>query len=581
MPFQRCWAGAAVLFLCMSVAPLRAETPPELLRLVPDVADLVIEVRHPRQVAETVTQLDLFRQIETLGPVQEFLDSTSYRRFYQLVAYFEKQLGGRWPELVDQLAGGGMALGVQIGPNPAPALLVIQGTDEKLVRRFADLGMQIIEQELARSETKDRLERKQYRNQETVHAGKEFHAAVAGSALLISNNEKALEAGLDLHLDHGKKNMAQVAALAESHQLLPEKPLVSLWFNLEKPHSDAKTKDVFAKGRDPILTVLFGGWLDTALRAPYLCAGIGRNTDGFWFAFRMPSGRDGGGAEQALHVPPPNDPAPPILTPKGVVLSHYFYFDVNKYWADRDKIFTPEQVKQLYAAEEKSAFVLGGQKLSQLLSRTGAHHRFVAANQRETGYTRKAKQPLPAFALVIELRDPAEFSKSATTVLRGAALLAGSQFKLKLNEEMHGPYKLVGYRFSEDAQIAQDPQDVRFNFSPCFTTVGKYFLASSTLELGRELIDVLDKESKTASPDSGPPAAMRTLVYGEGNADSLRIGEDQLIAQTILNRAVTLDEARTEAKALIDLVRRLGVLKLETNYGQKDFRVDATLKLAK
>ena len=44
--------------------------------------------------------MELIKQAEALGPVREFLDSTNYRRFYQLIAYFEKHLGARWPELL-------------------------------------------------------------------------------------------------------------------------------------------------------------------------------------------------------------------------------------------------------------------------------------------------------------------------------------------------------------------------------------------------------------------------------------------------------------------------------------------------
>jgi hypothetical protein len=581
MRHHRHWAGPLAILLLLGVSTAAcAEAPPDPLRLVPDITDVIVEVKNPRRLAETVTQHELFKQIQSFGAVQEILDSTSYRRAYQLVAYFEKQLGAPWPELLDQLAGGGAVLAAKIGPDPAPALLVVQGSDEKLMRRFADLSLQILEQELARREAKERVEKMPYRGMETVHVGKDLYAAVAGSALLVSNKEDALHAALDLHLDAGTKSMAHVKGLAEARKLLPADRLAFLWLNLETVHKEGKAKDVFATGRDPILTVLFGGWLDTARRSPYLCASLGHSADGFALALRMPCGQADGGPEQSVHVPPATDPGvKPLLEPRGVLLSHSYYHDVGKFWDDRAKIFTPAQIKSLEELDKNSGLVLAGQRLSQLLTKTGAHHRFVAANQRETGYKKKAKQPLPAFALVAELRDPAEFTKTVNTVLRGVALLAGSQYKLKLTEEKHGSHKIIGYRFSEDAQLAQDAEDIRFNFSPCFVTIGNQFIASSTLELGHELIDLLEKEVKEGQ-SSHSPAAMRTMVYAAGTANSLKIGEDALIAQTILSRAVTLDEAREEAKLLIEFVRRLGGLTVETNYTTNEFRLDARLKLS-
>jgi hypothetical protein len=375
--------------------------------------------------------------------------------------------------------------------------------------------------------------------------------------------------------------MAHVKGLADSRRLLPGDPLASLWLNLETVHKEPKAKDVFASGRDPILTVLFGGWLDPARRSSYMCMSFQRELDGFSLAVRLPGGRETKGAEQAVHVPPPgNAGVAPLLEPRGVVLSHSYYHDVGKFWDDRAKIFTPAQVKSLEDLDKNSALVLAGRRLSALLTHAGARHRFVAANQRETGYTRKPKQPLPAFAIVAELRDVDEFSKTMKTVLRGVALLAGSQFKLKLVDEMHGDHNIVAYRFAEDAQVEQDPQDARFNFSPCFVTVGRHFVASSTAELCHELIDLLEKEAKQP-PSPSTPAAMETMLYSAGAADSLHIGEDALIAQTILGRAVTLDEARAEARALIALVRSLGVLRIETKYVANEFRADARLQLTK
>jgi hypothetical protein len=574
-------AGLSIWVVLFAAGSGRAQPPLDPLRLVPDMADLVLEVKDPRRLAETATQHELIRQVQQLAPVRELLDSTGYRRALQLVAYFEKELGAPWPQLLDRLAGSGAVLATKFGADPAPVLLVIQGKDEKLMRRFAELGLQVIEQELARREAKERPTKTTIHGVEAVRIGKEFHAAAAGAALLLSNNGDALRMALELHENGGKTSMVHVQALADGRKLLPADPLASLWLNLETVHKQPQAKDVLGSGREPLLTVLFGGWLDAARRSPHLCAAFKHESDGFSLALRLPGGGESKGGEQSVHAPPTGDAGvAPLLEPRGVVLSHSYYHDVGKFWDDRAKIFTPAQIRSLEDLDKNSALVLAGERFSSLLTKAGARHRFVAANQRETRYTRKPKQPLPAFALVAELRDQEEFSKTMRTVLRGVALLAGSQFKLKLVDEKHGNYNIVAYRFAEDAQLDQDPQDVRFNFSPCFATVGKHFIASSTAELCHELIDLLEKEAKE-SHGSGTSAAMRTVVYSEGGAESLRIGEEALIAQTILNRAVTLDEARSEARTLIALVRRLGTLRLETTYGTNDFRADVRLKLAK
>ena len=97
-------------------------------------------------------------------------------------------------ELLDRLAGGGAVLAAKFDGNPAPALLVVQGKDEKLMQKFAETALDVLEQELARQDVKARPEKTTYAGVETVHFGKDFHAAVAGATLFVSNNDKALQA---------------------------------------------------------------------------------------------------------------------------------------------------------------------------------------------------------------------------------------------------------------------------------------------------------------------------------------------------------------------------------------------------
>src|SRR5262249_39585611 len=107
-------AGLVGLTLFLVAAPSRAETPPDPLRLIPDRADFFLKVEQPRKLIESVTGLELFQQLQRLEIVREYYDSTNYRRLLQLVAYFEKQLGVPWPDIVERVAGGGAVLAVKI-----------------------------------------------------------------------------------------------------------------------------------------------------------------------------------------------------------------------------------------------------------------------------------------------------------------------------------------------------------------------------------------------------------------------------------------------------------------------------------
>lgn len=666
------------LFLCglvylLFTLGLQAEavtTAPDPLRLVPSQADLVIQVPKPSALFDAYANLDVVKQLYSFREVRELYDSTNARRFYQLVAYFEKHLGVKWPEALDRLAGGGITLAVKFGaealpsgsPRPGAGLFILQATDEKLLEQFVKVGLDVLEQELARQESKEKVERGNYRGMATYKIGKDFHAAVAGNALVISNKADALQASLDLRGGDAGKSLAGVASVADAKKLLPANPLAWLWVNLETLHKAPQAKEVFAQPRnDQNLTILAGGLLDVARRAPYLCAALCRESDGFLATLRLPAGRDGMPGELAVHVPLEKPQGVlPLLEPKGVLYSSSYHFDIAKFWEHRSKLFPEKQVKALEDFDQKSAVFLLGNRFSKLVSQMGPRQRLVVVNRPVSPGSIKAEDKgdpvearAPAFALVLELREPEAFAKQVSAILRGVGLLVGTQVKLKLFEEKHGEHTLVGYRIDEGDKKRPEIRFAKANFTPSFVRVGNQFIVSSTMELGHELIDLLEKEKKGgaenktadakaeldklegkvdslikqlaelktkkgrskmiadlaktdkeraklakqvkdaakapvanapgspvgASDDSN--AAGRSRLYSSGGVEVLRLNEDQLLAQTILNQAISPEEAKKQVEAFVEIVRKLGVLQFEANYAPKEYQFNVRLKMNK
>jgi hypothetical protein len=643
MRHLRFWCLVCSLPL-FGAAPLRAADAADPLRLVPAQADLALSVPQPRRLVETLLDYGPLRQFRQLEAVAELYDSTNARRFNQLVAYFEKQLGLPWPEALDRLAGGGAAVAVKFGTAPAPALLVVQSTDEGLLRRFVQLGLDLIDQERARlDDVKEPRKESKYRGVPTVAIGKDFHTAVVGSALVISNKDQPLQHSIDLYLDGPAKSLAPSAQVAAARKLLPPNPLSWLWLNLGPAHRAREGKEIFAlPNNQPQLYVVLGGWIDVVRRSPFLCAGLYRQGDQLNLTVRMPSGRNGMPDVLASHAPPPGQVgALPLLQPRGVLYSSSYYLDPARFWEFRKQLLNEQQLKGLEEFDKNSGRFLVGNRLSKLLAQVGPHQRLVVANQHHPGYQVQPGQRIPAFALVVDMRAPETFGKAMEAVLRGAAFLASTQVKLKLVEEQHGECKIVGYRFPEGGKLKGDDNYVRFNYSPCFVTVGDQFVASSTLELCHELVDLLQREVRDRSPEGdkrfmeakaryniletqlgkaiarlaqtkdvkersqliaelqeieagrvkcagrldalqarlrkGSPAAALAEVYAEGGAESLKDSEDQLLAQTILNQALAPAAAKQQVKLLAEMVRRLGVLRSETDYGANDFRFEIRL----
>ena len=571
--------GLRPLLVCLgcllSLQPCRADSTPDPLRFLPAKADLLIKIEKPAGIVQTVLGHPLFAQFQQLEAVKEVYDSTSARRFYQLLGYLEHELGVERTALLDSLTCGGAALAAKIEGENSPVLLVLQGRDETLWRRSFKLFLEVAEQEMARKELKDKPVYGSYRRIETVQVGKNLHAAIAGSALILSNKQDGLQRALDCYLDPKSPNLTTVPEVKQAHELAGRDADVWMWFNLPLARNSPGGKDAFVLPRNDVnLTVLFGGWLDVAQFAPFLCAGASIDPTGARLSFRMPRDLAKSAPAMRLHIPPPGTAGVlPLLEPKGVLFSDSFYLDLAAIWESRSQLFNAAQIKSLEDFEKNSAKFLAGSSFSKLVTLSGPRHRLVAAHQPINAYKTRPQQNLPSFALVVELRDPEAFGKRMEAVLRAAGLLASLQVRLQLFEEDVLGHKVVGYRFSETAPLANDPGNLRFNFVPCFTRVGKQFVFCSTLTLCRELIEILERETKSPAPTNLQAASLMKF-YSSGGAHLIDYYKDVLLTQIILDRAATPEKANQQFEELMQLIRGLGVLQIDSAYSAKDFHYD-------
>lgn len=579
MLFRRSPAGLAGLLACAATswmaAAARAESPPDPLRLVPASADLVLKIEKPRGLVEAFTSQPVLQQLLQFEAVRDALDTASVRRFYQLLAYYERELGAAWPELLDQTAGGGIVLAVQLSADQKDnkLLLAIQARDEKQLRKLFELVQRVVQDELDRQDAKVRLEKTTYKGVEGVKVGPDFCAAGAGSTLLVANKVDVLKTAIDRHQGDFKSGPGVLEAkkFRAAKRLVGEDALAWLYFDLAKAKQAPGAKDVFSRpANDQNLTVLFGGWIDTIRRSDFVAAGFYRESDGLRLSVRLPAGRDGMTEEMAFHVPLKGQPGTlPPLEPAGTLFSTSFYLDLAAMWEQRAKLFPPKVVKGLEDFDKQGSRFTVGTSVSKLFGQSGPYHRVVVAQPSRPAYKTGPGTKIPAFAVVTSMRDPA-FGQSLEAMLRAAGLFSLGQVKLSMKEEKVGDVTLVTYRFDEQAPLPADAGNIRFNFTPCFARVGDQFVLASTTDLGRELIGLLSKK-RTPEPTT---ATSRMRFSGAGAAAALKAAEDQVITQAILDRAVPAERAKEEVAQFMKYLEQLGRLEVSSDYRADQFRFD-------
>ena len=547
------------------------------LDCVPTSAQLVLVADHPRKLAEAVTGLEAFQKAQKLPQYRNVYESAAAKRAFQLLAMFEKELGTKWPELLDQLGGDGVAIGLQFADDPAPAIFVLQGKDDAQVKKATDLALKTIEEELTRQGAKDGVKRFTIAGQDAIKIGDLFVVRV-GATVLVSNNEATLKAGAALATTARAKS-PQHKARKDAFKLLPKDPLAWLWLDFASVKQSKASKDFFdATRQDFLQTLVVGGSIDCLKRADFVAAGLYKEDRSFRLSVRVPAGRSAFPPEYQLHVPPKGEPgALPLLEPPGTLYTHSLHLDIGFLWKNRTKLLGEEFRGQLEKAEKDVSKVLpGSTRVGELLEMWGPHHRIVVANHDAPPYKKQPGQQFPAFGYVATGRDP-KFVKSIEPALRSAAIIASLQFDLKMLEHKHEGVTIVAYRFPENKERADDPDGVRFNFEPCFAVVGDELVVATTVELCKKLITEL-KSPQKAKPSA---AVVRGRFSTKAAADALAAIPDPLVTDAILSRGIGLEDARKEVASLVAWVKSLGTVRGELDITETEYKFDLVWDLGK
>jgi hypothetical protein len=576
LPFLCIFGLAAVL-----VAAVRTDSPgaADPLRLLPEDCLLVVKIEQPQTLIDLLLNYAKMPELQRISAFRDFIESTNFQRFQQFLAHVEKEYGHAWPALLDKLAGHGAALGLVVskkeGEEPA-LVLVLQGKDSALTQKAYETLITMTEYEQARTESKEKVQRGEHRGVKGAKLGKNALLAPMGEALVFSTSEAAIKAVVDRYLDKGKGITGQPHLVAARKELPPH-ALAWGWLNLERAKEampkEAREQLLELPSPMPILHYLAGGWLEAARRSPYVTLDLCDGDDGPMLNLRMPRGREGMHVAATAHVHPQNEPgARPLLEPKGTLYTTSFFWDPYVFWDKRKEMAVEGFVKEMEEGDKKSAAILLGRRASQLLALTGTHYRFLIVRQFQSEYQTKPKDAQPGYALVTDSRDPDAFAKAIEPLIRAAGLFGTFNAKMILFEEQRGPWKLLGYRFAENARNKSINHGTLFNFSPCYVRVGNQFIFSSTRELALTLIPLVEKEATLGAYRES--ASSRHRYSWSGLAVYLESLRDQLITSTILQEGVEPDKAAQQVNDLFKLLDRLGHVDAAVYYEPQSFRVE-------
>jgi hypothetical protein len=555
----------------------------QLLSVLPPDALVVVYVEDALPALRWLLQYASRPELRLLAGVRELLDSTPVRRGQQLLAYVEKELSHPWPELVEQLTGGGVALAIDRPPpgQPARVLLAIQARQPELATKALRLFIRLAEAELARQESKLRYSYETADGVRIARLGDELALAEVDGLLLASNSLAHLKDAMQRRRAAGRPSAEGIAALQAARQNLPQAASAWGWLNLAEAR---KTFDENAKRllevptSDLLPHLLLGGLLDVVRRSDWLALALTVSGPELVLSMHMPAGLAGMSVGGQAHSRGVDEVGLfPFFWPQDTLYAANFMWEPYRFWEQRSEFLTPALQKEIEDAERQSGVVLLGRRLSTVLRCVGKRHQVIITRPHDAGYELKPKQRVPAFAVVMELREPETAFTHLAPLLRAGAFVGALNVSMRMKEVSHRAVPIVSYRFNEtDANYAVD-HGLLFNFTPSFARVGPHLIIASSLELAQSLIDqILQQSSESNRADT---ASSRQRFSFAGLRQFLMAVRPQAETQALLQSGLPPDEARQEFERFLQLLDQLGVLELAVFYEPTGFRAEWRMTL--
>ena len=322
-----------------------------------------------------------------------------------------------------------------------------------------------------------------------------------------------------------------------------------------------------AKLDNPVFSLLLGGYLELAASSPHFAstfdvksnhvqlrtavAGDARQLDAAHRSFVL----EGDAVPRAA--------VPMLKTPlNGFSITR----DFGAWYRNREALLDAKLMPGFDKFETGLATFLSGRDFSEdVLPLLGKRLTFVTAPQTFAHLQGKPGVQLPGFGIVLDLAKPAEANDLLTLFFQTAVNIsnfdAGKQGRqlFVLSSESYHDIQVSFAKFL--TQPAGDTLPISANFQPAIARVGNRFLATTNLELCRQLIDSLQAEA-TANPvatSSVRTEGFRDIYFDlspEIAADLLERNASVLQAQS-LQQGESADQATGELNALLALLRQL------------------------
>ena len=342
---------------------------------------------------------------------------------------------------------------------------------------------------------------------------------------------------------------------------------VQLCVNLARLNELGGHRFIPAKLDNPLISLLFGGYIELAAGSPYLGSTLDIRENSFELKSTVAGNPDQFDAPHRPFVlanaPVPRAEVPPLKSPlNGFSLTR----DFASWYRNREALLDAALLPNFDKFETGLATFLSGRDFGEdVLPTLGQRLTIVTAPQSYPQLKGKPGVQLPGLGLVLDLAKPSEANDLLNLVFQTVVLISNLQAAQEgrqsfvLSSESYRDTQISFAKYVKQPEGANLP--IAYNFQPASARVGDRYIFTTSLELCHELVDSLKSagDSRPVSQSEDKTPGVRDLYFDISPAvvaDLLKLNESVLHAQS-LQQGKSAEQADQELSTLLTLLRQL------------------------
>jgi hypothetical protein len=501
-----------------------------------------------------------------------------------------------WSEMVRELLAGPAE--IALSPYPQKLVMTVKPKDAARLGRLHAKLLEFIQQDAQTKGNPDPVKKFKHGEIDCFSLAPTEAHAIYGGRFVLASSEKILGDALDV-LSGAKKLPSTLDKeprfLDAVKSATPDSRQAFGFARMDLIRKSNPGTYTVADDYNPLLALLFGGWVEAYRQADWLGMAIDwKANKPALEAFLPISAEVAKGELRKAFTPPKGTYAAKPLSVPNQLGTLSLWRDLGKVWNIRENVVTGPALQGLNGLDNGIGQFFGGRDFGTgVLGSLKPDWRVVVAEQDPKTMIPKPDLVLPAFAISVGYDTKDEDFRQRWIIafqsLIGVLNVVGGQEKapvLVQNQEDYEGAKIYSAKYLPpvkpanakpgDSKTDEEGIHIRHNFRPTLVLAGDHLIISSTTEMARDVVKAI-KVADTGS--DAPPQAMSVDLNGKRIAGMVEVNRERLVMQNMVEKGHGKAAAQSEIGAIEGMIRGLNHAVITAEDTENQFRLKLSLDL--